>query len=92
MIPGLIAKYKRVIGSISALRRWFVRVFIGARYVKIAVEFLTEAAVLVSVFPVLDYFIKQGAMDKAGWALAAWSSGIAAVLFILAAILSQYSD
>jgi hypothetical protein len=75
-----------------ALWRWLVRVFLGAKFVKIAVEFLTEAAVLVSVFPVLDYFIKQGVMDRAGWALAAWSSGIAAVLFILAAILSQYTD
>ena len=62
---------------------------------KIAIEFCTEAAVLVAVFPVLDTIIggraaqpAQGGMRNVTWSLVIASEGLAAFLLALACIMS----
>lgn len=95
MIPGLILGYQRVIRFVIAcwggLRGWISTVFVfEAKFFKIAMEFCTEAAVLVAVFPILDTIIEPfGSVQKITWSLVIWSEGIAAALLILAGIISM---
>ena len=60
------------------------------KFFKIAMEFFTEAAVLVAVFPILDTIIEpSGSVQKVTWSLVVWSEGIAAALLVLAGIISM---
>jgi len=72
--------------------RWLVGVFLGPRFGKIGVEFFTEAAVLVAVFPILDTIIEKGGTPKVTWSLVAWSEGIAVMLLFFAGILSELAE
>jgi hypothetical protein len=99
VLSRLIAIYRRAVKLVSALRghvvessRWLSAVFVGPRFVKIAVEFFTEAAVLVAVFPILDTIIQVGGMQKVTWSLVAWSEGIAGMLIVFAGILSELAE
>jgi len=71
------------------LRVFLVSAFIGPRFAKIAVEFFTEAAVLVAVFPILDTLIEGGGMAKLTESLVAWSEGLAAFFLLLAGIIAK---
>ena len=88
MILGLIAKSKTALASVSAgIWRWLIRVFLGPGFFEIAVEFFTEATVLVAVFPILDTIIERA--GKVTRSLMVWSEGLAAIFVILAGILSE---
>jgi hypothetical protein len=73
------------------VREWLSAIFIFPhKFFKIAMEFFTEAAVLVAVFPILDTIIEPlGGVQKVTWPLVAWSEGIAAGLLFLAGIISM---
>jgi|SRR5271163_2604957 hypothetical protein len=58
------------------------------RFVEIAQEFFTEAAVLVFVFPVLDTIVQFGP-KKVTWRLALGSVGTAVFLLFWAGILAK---
>ena len=62
--------------------------FSGPRFAKIAVEFFTEAAVLVAVFPILDTIIEPGGVARITTPLVAWSEGLAALFLALAGIIA----
>jgi hypothetical protein len=58
------------------------------KFVDVAQEFFTEAAVLVFVFPVLDTVVQFGAR-KVTWKLALGSVGVAVFLLFWAGILAR---
>jgi hypothetical protein len=89
MISRLISVYRSVAQAGRTLRDWLVRTFLGPRFAKIAVEFFTEAAVLVAVFPVLDTIIENGGLLNVTWPLVAWSEGLAVLFLFLAGIISM---
>lgn len=76
-----IAKFRR-------FQAWALETFIGPKFAKLAMEFFTEVAVLVFVFPVLDTVIQFG-RRKLSWQLAGVSIGVAVVCMVLAAIMAR---
>jgi hypothetical protein len=96
VIPGIVsAAYSKITHSIAVrwifIREWFRAVFtFPHKFFRIAMEFFTEAAVLVAVFPILDTIVgPTGGFQKVTWPLVMWSEGIAAGLLLLAGIISM---
>jgi hypothetical protein len=95
VISGIIFGYESVAQVAMPLwaivRDWLLGIFnFEAKFFKIAMEFFTEAAVLVAVFPILDTIIEPyGSVQKVTWSLVIWSEGIAAALLVLAGIMSK---
>ena len=74
-----------------ALLQWLSNVFFGSRFLNISATFCAEAAVLISVFPVLDR-VAGPHSGNITWPLVAWSFGLAIGLMIVAGILSAWAD
>jgi hypothetical protein len=93
VISALIARFYRVV--LAALWRLFLLVrvilrdaFGHPKFVDVAQEFFTEAAVLVFVFPVLDTIVQFGT-KKVTWRLALGSLGTTVFLLFWAGILAK---
>jgi hypothetical protein len=100
VISGFVTAYR--IGTATALRIWrasrayFLRAIHDPATQSIAVEFCTEAAVLVAVFPILDTIlgnrglqsIPGGGAKEVTWSLVLVSEGLAAFLLFLAVMMS----
>ncbi len=71
--------------------RPFTRAFAHAKFASIAQEFLTEAAVLVFVFPVLDTVVQFG-RAKVTWELGLGSMAVAIFLLFWAGIIARGKD
>jgi hypothetical protein len=97
VISGLIFGYRAVL-RLWALCQSYIWSFIRHPGIhKIAIEFCTEVAVLVAVFPILDTIIPitggaqasgQNGMKNVTWPLVITSEGIAGLFLILAGIMS----
>ncbi len=85
MISFLLAIYSRTRQVAAKLWNFFVEDFWGPRLAKIAVEFCTEAAVLVAIFPLLDTIIKGGHVTRP---LIGWSVGLPAILLLFAGVIA----
>lgn len=73
---------------LSATRAFFVKAFAHRSFRKITVEFLTEVAVLVLVFPTLDTVIEKG-QSKVTGPLVFGSVVITVVCLLVAGIISM---
>ena len=98
MIAGLIEGYKAGVKLKAEARYYLARLrhyswtaLQTRETVEVAIEFFTEAAVLIAVFPILDTVIpigNTGGIKNLTWALVLGSEGIALLFFILAVILA----
>lgn len=93
VIPALVARCYRVVAGVL----WRLFFLIGTilrdafghpKFVDVAQEFFTEAAVLVFVFPVLDTIVQFGT-KKVTWRLALGSLGTTVFLLFWAGILAK---
>jgi len=93
VISGLIAGYNSLARFVSRIWTLVIRALLNANFPEITIQFFTEAAVLVAVFPVLDAIIDSlnGGPAKVTWQLVLWSEGIAGFLLLLAGIMSGRS-
>jgi hypothetical protein len=66
VISGLIARYRSVVGFPRVAWAFLVKAFFNRNFAQIVVEFLTEVAVLVLVFPTLDTIIERGSSKVTG--------------------------
>jgi hypothetical protein len=81
-----LSVYGTALRGLLRVRGFLIAAFIGPRFAKIAVEFFTEAAVLVAVFPILDTIIEARGTARITRPLVAWSEGLAAFFLVLAGI------
>lgn len=100
MISGLIAAYLAAKSFVLSLGGLFWRYWIRKRVVvtKILIEFCTEVAVLVAVFPLLDSIIEnrsssiqglpQNGTQSVPWSLVETSWEIAALFLVFAIIMA----
>ena len=89
MVAALVRAWNAVIESLTALRLYCRNAMRNPETTKIAIEFCTEIAVLVAVFPVLDTLINKGPVQQGRiLAVLAYSLGIAAAFFIFAVIMA----
>jgi hypothetical protein len=98
VISGLVEGYKagvRLVAEaryyLARLRHYSLAALQAKETVEVAIEFFTEAAVLIAVFPILDTVIpigNTGGIKNLTWALVLVSEGIALLFFILAIILA----
>ena len=65
---------------------WIINAFIQGNFRKVGAEFFNEVAVLLFVFPILDYWVQHGIVVK--WLLYS-SFGAAAICLVAAGILSK---
>jgi hypothetical protein len=99
VISGLTDGYKAGVKLLTGLRYYLARLYhYGSKGLqsdepaKIAIEFCTEAAVLIAVFPILDTIIPIGGgetgLKNLTWGLILKSEGIALILLMAAVIIS----
>lgn len=99
MISGLIDGYKAGVKMLTRLRYYLAQLrHYGSKGLqndetpRIAIEFCTEAAVLIAVFPILDTVIPLGGgntgLRNLTWGLVLKSEGIALILLMAAVIKS----
>ena len=88
MISLFRSAYRRAVQITTDARNWLVSTFRSPRFAKIAVEFFTEAAVLVFVFPIPDTLVQFG-KSKVTWPLTVGSVVLAVVFLLLAGIISR---
>jgi len=69
----------------------FAKAFGHAKFVNVAEQFLTEAAVLVFVFPVLDTIVQFG-KEKVTWRLGIGSLAVTIFLLFWAGIIARGRD
>jgi glycerol-3-phosphate acyltransferase PlsY len=102
VISGFINAYHIAIKTSSGIwlasRNYYGKAIRDPGIQKIAIEFCTEAAVLVAVFPILDTILGTPGMQPAAggikevtWTLVVTSEGLAALLLFLASIMSLAS-
>jgi hypothetical protein len=87
VISGIIAGYKSTKKWRLAANNFFTRISVQRGFIKIFIEFLTEVAVLVLVFPTLDTIIEQG-KSKVTKSMVFGSVAIAFVCLFVAGIMA----
>jgi hypothetical protein len=94
VISNIIFGFRSLAKTVPTLWGRLYRVLGKAKFSKIMLNFLTEAAVLVAVFPILDVIIdsmKPGGLQVT-WHLVIWSEGIAGGLLFFACIMSGLGE
>jgi hypothetical protein len=87
VISALIAGYHSVVKVLSTGWMLLLRVFRRGEFAERSIEFLTEVAVLVFVFPILDTLIEKG-QSKVTRLLVIWSILIPVGCLFLAGVIS----
>lgn len=88
VISDLIGRYRSLIRLFPLIRGFLHKAFIHRTFAKITVEFLTEVAVLVLVFPTLDTIINKG-QSKVTLPLVIGSLLVTVLCLFLAGIISM---
>ena len=88
MAAALVRVRNAVMVPLTALRLYCRNAMRNPETTKIAIEFCTEIAVLVAVFPLLDTLINKGPAQARVSTVAAYSLGIAAAFFVFAVIMA----
>ena len=93
MISSLISAYNVLSSDWVQLRSSCWKALQAPEAYKIAVQFCTEAAVLICVFPILDTIVPingdlRSNLKKVTWGLVVTSEGLATLLLALAVIMS----
>jgi hypothetical protein len=91
VIAGFIFGWSAAAARLSYLRRYCNRALESKETIKIAIEFCTEVAVLVAVFPILDTLIGSGGtgIQRTSVLNVLFGSlAIAAIFFIFAIIMA----
>lgn len=86
MLPRLLRLWRRVTAAAAPVGDFLGTAFVGPKFAKIAVEFFTEAAVLVAVFPILDTVIGHSRVTRS---LAFGSAGLVLLFLFLAGIIAR---
>jgi len=84
--PRLLRLWRQVAAATTSAGDFFGAVFFGPKFARIAVEFFTEAAVLVAVFPILDTIIGHGRVTRS---LAFGIAGLVLFFLFLAGIIAR---
>lgn len=87
MIYGLIAEFRREFRLAKPFFNWIGKAIFHRKSLDNVVEFFTEAAVLIFVFPVLDTIVQFG-VRQVTLTLAGWSMAGAVLSLCIAGILS----
>jgi hypothetical protein len=90
VISGLIAGYRTILKPIKKLWELISASFLDGRLRKVMAEFFTEVAVLLFVFPVLDFYIQHQNFGGTKFVLAVYSLSLAAI--VLAGVLSTEKE
>ena len=85
----IVGKYRDALWILRACSRWVITVFVAPTFADVAKEFFLEAAVLIAVFPALDYFVQHGTVNST---LIAWSGGLTVAFLALAGILAAKAE
>ena len=93
MISSLISAYNVLSNAWNRVRIFCLKALRAPETYKIAVQFCTEAAVLICVFPIFDTIVPingdiRSNLKKVTWGLVVTSEGLAALLLVLAVIMS----
>ena len=86
MISGLIAGYEAILAAWASARDFFGLASVKRSFAKILIEFLTEVAVLVLVFPMLDTIVET--QSKVTGLMVFVSIGIAGFCLLIAGIMA----
>ena len=89
MIVLIRVAYQRILAILANLWSFAVSVARRSDFARITVDFLTEVAVLVMVFPTLDTIIEKG-QSKVTRGLVIWSVAIALICLFMAGIISMF--
>lgn len=91
MIRALSASYQTGVRACRGLRDFCLEAARSSEVHKLAIEFCTEVAVLIAVFPILDTLIPVGGTAQgkqpALWGRVFTFEGVAAIFFLLAVII-----